>query len=248
MVESLEKGHKELLAIVGIAFLPFLIAGVLFIGFPSDEIPDDTVNEGLLIIPPIQIEVLESDGKWLLIHIVTERCSDECREVLFLTKQSRKALGKNAARVRRIAVASHELTEPFMQLIISEHKSLSLTVDSQVVDALSSAIQNDAIANFVFLMDPLGNVMMYYTPEILGKPLLQDLRRLLRVSRIGWFFVESIILTKKTLILSAISHELSYATCRDYLEVYKPRLVLLMLLSLALLIDHYIFLVRYVVA
>ena len=32
MVESLEKGHKELLAIVGIAFLPFLIAGVLFIG------------------------------------------------------------------------------------------------------------------------------------------------------------------------------------------------------------------------
>ena len=53
MVESLKKGHKELLAIVGIAFLPFLIAGVLFIGFPSDEIPDDTVNEGLLIIPPM---------------------------------------------------------------------------------------------------------------------------------------------------------------------------------------------------
>ena len=185
MVESLEKGHKELLAIVGIAFLPFLIAGLLFIGFPSDEIPDDTVNEGLLIIPPIQIEVLEGDGKWLLIHIVTEKCSDECREVLFLTKQSRKALGKNAARVRRIAVSSHELTEPFMQLIMSEHKSLSLTVDSQVVDALSSAIQNDAIANFVFLMDPLGKVMMYYTPEILGKPLLQDLRHLLRVSRIG---------------------------------------------------------------
>ena len=185
MVESLGKGQKELLAIIGIAVLPFLIAGVLFIGFPSDEISDDTVNDGLLIIPPIKMEALDSNGKWLLIHIVTESCGAKCKEVLFLTKQSRKALGKNAARVRRIAVSSHELGEPFMQLLMSEHKSLSLSVDSQVVDVLSSTIQNGAITNFVFLMDPLGNVMMYYTPDMLGKPLLQDLRHLLRVSRIG---------------------------------------------------------------
>lgn len=190
MTDSPKKGQQELLAIVGIAFLPFLIAGVLFIGFPSDEIPDETVNEGSLIIPPIQLAALstaglEVDGKWWLIHVVEDKCNNECRDVLFLTRQSRKALGKNAARVRRVAVSSGELAQSFMQLVESEHKSLSLAVDKRVVDAFATSIEQEKIVNYVFLMDPLGNVMMYYLPVKIGKPLLKDLRHLLRISRIG---------------------------------------------------------------
>ena len=190
MIDSPKNGQRELLAIVGIAFLPFLMAIVLFIGFPSDEIPDEPVNEGSLTTPPIQLAALntaglEADGKWWLIHAVEDKCNEECRNVLFLTRQSRKALGKNAARVRRIAVSGNELSASFLQLIESEHKSLSLVVNKQVIDAFATSIEPEEIGNYVFLVDPLGNVMMYYTPAKIGKPLLKDLRHLLRISRIG---------------------------------------------------------------
>jgi hypothetical protein len=37
----------------------------------------------------------------------------------------------------------------------------------------------------LYLIDPLGNLMMYYPPEATPKGLLEDLKRLLRLSSIG---------------------------------------------------------------
>jgi hypothetical protein len=34
-------------------------------------------------------------------------------------------------------------------------------------------------------VDPLGNIMMYYSKDFVGKELLKDLKKLLRTSNIG---------------------------------------------------------------
>jgi hypothetical protein len=37
----------------------------------------------------------------------------------------------------------------------------------------------------LYLVDPLGNIMMYYSTAFVGKELLKDLKKLLRNSNIG---------------------------------------------------------------
>ena len=37
----------------------------------------------------------------------------------------------------------------------------------------------------IYLVDPLGNIMMYYAKDFVGKQLLKDLKKLLKNSNIG---------------------------------------------------------------
>jgi len=47
------------------------------------------------------------------------------------------------------------------------------------------ALRSGEVSELVFLVDPLGNIMMYYTPTHSGKDLLKDLQKLLKASQIG---------------------------------------------------------------
>ncbi len=177
-------GRRELVAILGIAILPFVIAGIAFLDFPVDQIPDTTKNQGTLVYPPVQVEFLQSKAKqWSLIQVVKEDCAEVCEQTLYLTRQARKALGKDAARVHRVSLSRSDLSETFMNLIRNEHKSMLVLVDAESVEQLLQITAE--IDNMVFLMDPLGNIMMYFSPDKVGKPLMEDLRHLLRISRIG---------------------------------------------------------------
>jgi|TARA_B110000196_G_scaffold320136_1_gene340711 hypothetical protein len=177
-------GRRELVAILGIAILPFVIAGIAFLDFPVDQIPDTTKNQGTLVYPPVQVEFLQSKAKqWSLIQVVKEDCAEVCEQTLYLTRQARKALGKDAARVHRVSISRSDLSETFMNLIRNEHKSMLVLVDAESVEQLLQITAE--IDNMVFLMDPLGNIMMYFSPDKVGKPLMEDLRHLLRISRIG---------------------------------------------------------------
>jgi len=41
------------------------------------------------------------------------------------------------------------------------------------------------LQNAIYLVDPLGNLMMRFPPDLEPKSLLKDLKHLLKVSRIG---------------------------------------------------------------
>ncbi|MDG2072843.1 MAG: hypothetical protein P8J55_14200 [Pseudomonadales bacterium] len=181
---SKRAGRCELLAILGIAILPFVIAGITFLGFQMDQTPDSTKNQGTLVYPPVQIEFLRSAAKqWSLIQVVKEDCAEVCEQTLYLTRQARIALGKDAARVHRATLSRRELSTTFMDLIQNEHRSLLVLVDAESVERLLKITAE--VDNMVFLIDPLGNIMMYFPPDKVGKPLMEDLRHLLRISRIG---------------------------------------------------------------
>ncbi len=44
---------------------------------------------------------------------------------------------------------------------------------------------DDATAEVIYLIDPLGNLMMSYAPGAKPKGMLEDMKRLLRLSQIG---------------------------------------------------------------
>ena len=56
--------------------------------------------------------------------------------------------------------------------------------DEPLLDLLPN-VSGAVNAHRVYLIDPLGNLMMFYTPEAKPKGMLDDMKRLLRLSSIG---------------------------------------------------------------
>jgi len=148
-----------------------------------------TTNQGTLIQPPILLDDIETGPgrKWVLIIPVDTSCDDVCQRVLYLSRQTHIALGKNTSRVQRVIVTEGSLSAEFEELLKEEHseaKVIDLAGDNTIV-RLKALVPNGLHKLIVFVMDPNGNVMMYYRPEQGGKPMLKDLKHLLKTSNIG---------------------------------------------------------------
>jgi len=64
-----------------------------------------------------------------------------------------------------------------METITSEYPNMQL-VQITNADILSQGAG-------IYVVDPLGNIMMFYAFEQIGKPMLKDMKKLLRTSNIG---------------------------------------------------------------
>ncbi len=196
-------GQGKLILLILVALLPLVAALVMYFGRVG--LPAGTTNLGQLVVPPVAEEEhrialerpgtpwLQADGrrKWLMLVLApadsasgAEICAAQCRHVLYIVRQVNIALGKDADRV------AHVLLDPGLpaELNREDPQRLILPVDMEERQRLHSLLvgrQVDAVPWSVLLMDPLGNIMMRYPPTLNGKDVLEDLKRLLKVSKIG---------------------------------------------------------------
>ncbi len=180
-------GRTKLVILIAIAFVPIFVAYTVFFNFP-DLLPDMTTNNGTLIQPPIQLEELglEAEHKWVLLIPVGRTCDLTCEETLHMTRQIHIGLGKYTPRVQRVILTQGKMDTAFEALLASEHPGVSLvSIDGTRSLSELSRLAKGQLEQMVFVMDPNGNIMMYFTPEQVGKPMLKDLKHLLKVSNIG---------------------------------------------------------------
>jgi len=181
------------------AGLPVFMATIMY--FTGSMVPEGRNNKGSLIVPPLAVQMLELqlqqagegdvEGKWELIVFGSDNCgSKTCQEMLHNTRQVNVALGREAGRVVRryinvggeldaAVVQAFQISHPRLHLSYTNHMRLEVFLDKEL-DA--SQVTS---GSFVFVADPLGNVMMYYTQENPGGDMLNDLKKLLKVSNIG---------------------------------------------------------------
>jgi len=181
-------GRIKLLVIISIAFVPIIVAYIVFLYFP-ELLPDMTTNQGTLIQPPIVLDhiAMEPGQKWVLLIPVGSGCDDVCQRVLYLSRQTHIALGKNRSRVQRVILTEGQLSANFVDLLDKEHSGAKI-IDISGGDTamrLRELVPDGLHKLIVFVMDPNGNVMMYYRPDQGGKPMLDDLKHLLKTSNIG---------------------------------------------------------------
>jgi cytochrome oxidase Cu insertion factor (SCO1/SenC/PrrC family) len=195
------RSQRQLLLLAGIFFAPLLVAFVLYYGF-SGWRPSGSTNKGDLITParPLELGVLldpqdqplDEDllrGKWSLIYIGNGRCDARCREALTLVRQTRLALNDDASRVQRIFLATADCCN--LEYLDAEHEGLLTARADEASDRKFLATfptYGDApveSAGRIYIVDPLGNLMMSYAPDAPQKALLEDLRKLLKLSHIG---------------------------------------------------------------
>ncbi len=187
--EAVRRSRMKLLLIAGIVVIPILAAYTIMF-FKSEWIPTGTTNNGTLVSPSVSIAELglaESlPDKWVLMHPTAESCDVECQEMLYLSRQVHTALGKETSRVERYLVTRREISPDYLELLETEHGSMGrLQLKPGELETLLPNIKDLYQAEYVLLIDPNGNIMMYYTREQSGKPMMRDLKHLLRISKIG---------------------------------------------------------------
>lgn len=183
----------------GVGAIPILLAFIMY--FSGSLIPQGRTNNGTLILPPldindwglsaeVEIKTDSEDGKWRLIVVGDGSCDQRCQEALFIVRQVNTALGREAKRVEHAYVELKTTLDPELtQLIKTEHPELLVFLGDRyrVTRSIDQKLSgSDALSSsYIFVADPLGNIMMYYTQENVGRDILDDMKRLLKVSKIG---------------------------------------------------------------
>jgi cytochrome oxidase Cu insertion factor (SCO1/SenC/PrrC family) len=137
-----------------------------------------TQNDGIITSDYLQ-------RKWTFIIVGSKRCDLYCEANLFKTRQARLALGENLRRVQRLYLITVNDSIGELPPVLEQHPrmtvaSLQAEAQKQVLETLGE----EALGK-VFLVDPLGNVMMRYNNEATAKGMVKDLQHLIRASRIG---------------------------------------------------------------
>jgi cytochrome oxidase Cu insertion factor (SCO1/SenC/PrrC family) len=127
-------------------------------------------------------------GKWALIYIGEGACDERCRSSLYKINQLRLAQGKNAHRVRSVWLAPRDADDAARQRLRSEYPELTVMLadDPAMAELRRQFAYGEApVSGSLYIVDPLGNLMMRYALDAEPRGMLKDLERLLRVSSIG---------------------------------------------------------------
>jgi hypothetical protein len=99
--------------------------------------------------------------------------------MLYLSRQVVTGLGKDANRVQRVVMMTRDAPD-LMEHLKSEHPDVKVVTGEMTFKPIV-----DLDAPVLLLMDPNHNVMMLYSLDKAGKPMLRDLKHLLKISNIG---------------------------------------------------------------
>jgi len=194
VVEPAQNGQRksvrpQLFFIALVFFGPLLVAAWMYYGGHFDTA--GTSNHGALLEPITNLpevlpdsEVLErGHGTWLLLYSNAAGCADSCRDALYTMRQGRQMLGKEQNRLLRVFL--HGDTPPDTVFIAREHQGLITTQDAKLGVLLTNKKPAELPDGGYYLVDPLGNLVMYFRPDMNPSEMVDDIKRLLRLSRIG---------------------------------------------------------------
>lgn len=185
----MDKGKRTLLLIAAVCIAPVIASYSAYYLLPVTR----TTNYGELLSPAPGGEIrgvrpdgtsfsLEAQrGKWVLLVADSGACAEGCQKKLYATRQARKMQGKEQLRVTRVFLALDAAASP-PELAAAHPDLVVARVERGAVSWLPAP---RGVEGHIFLIDPLGNVILRYDGDPDIKSLNKDLARLLKASRVG---------------------------------------------------------------
>jgi cytochrome oxidase Cu insertion factor (SCO1/SenC/PrrC family) len=182
--------RSKFLLLVGVFVVPVVAAWLAYFGWR----PAGHTNYGdLLPVAPLQhtrgatpagvpFDLQALQGKWVMVHVGPAACNAACARQLYLMRQTRIAQGKEQSRIERLWV----LTDAAMPdaALLQEHPGLHVwRPDTAVFAGQFPAVNRRA--EHLYLVDPLGNLMLRFPARLDAKRMMKDLKLLLKASQIG---------------------------------------------------------------
>ncbi|MEZ9314001.1 hypothetical protein [Vibrio lentus] len=177
------KGRLMLIGLILIFALPAIIAKTVL---DQHWYTAGVTNSGELVEPRVTLEdfgitLPVAEEGWLVGYIAPTECESLCEQQLHYLNQSYLALGKNKERVTAV-------------VFVAEGVSLKGTINKPDLEFLAGGDQLRAefAPASIVIIDPLGQLVMEYKsvsePSQLvsqSKGMIHDLRKLLKLSRVG---------------------------------------------------------------
>jgi cytochrome oxidase Cu insertion factor (SCO1/SenC/PrrC family) len=189
-------GRKILLILAVIFLLPFTVAATLHLL----QVKPGGRSYGDLVKPPLNLKfpVLHDiqgktfgaarwQKKWSIVMVDTTRCTEACQTQVYMLKQVRTSLGKEIQRVQQVLLVPAEIKGEAFNELQKKYPDLIVLVgaDAETVRFAGEFNLSGQPAGYIYLVDPLGNLMMTYSKNKDPKGLRSDLTHLLKNSWAG---------------------------------------------------------------
>lgn len=150
-----------------------------------DLAPGTSGNYGTLLRPQhVALPAAgELKGKWVLVQFDGGACSAACERKLYFMRQVRRAQGREMQRVARLWLLTDSV-QPSLALL--EAIEGTVVAPRGGIDAANGAFPAEgSVTDYIYLVDPLGNLMMRFPRDPDPSRVIKDLQRLLRASSFG---------------------------------------------------------------
>ncbi len=193
-IDKQRKGRWKLFAVILICAAPLIASYLTYYVIK----PQGRTNYGELIDPraypvpdlgattldgkPIALDAYK--GKWMMVQVSDADCQEPCRKRLHDMRQLRLAQGKDMDRIERIWLITDD--QPLETMVIREYDGTHmLRVKPDALKAWLPVEQGTTAADHIYVVDPLGNLMMRFPKDADPNKIKKDLSKLLKASRIG---------------------------------------------------------------
>jgi len=121
-------------------------------------------------------------GKWVLLMVDSGACDAFCQRKLYQMRQVRLTQGKDMERIERTWLIEDDV-RPSSELAAEYEGTRMLSARGS--ETLSRLPADRSVRDHIYIVDPLGNLMMRYPRDADPSKMKKDLTRLLRVSAVG---------------------------------------------------------------
>lgn len=182
---------------------PVILAWLVFYVVPEWQ-PSGTTNHGRLVepvrpLPAFQIATVANGtidetflrGKWTLVYWLGGNCDEACMQQLFTLRQVRLAQGKNIDRLQRLMLwAKQDASSAGTDAVQQHYPGLVIAPaiaaeQSHLLGVFAVDGADVLTAGRAYLVDPLGNLMMFWQPGDDPAGIIKDLEKLLKWSGLG---------------------------------------------------------------
>lgn len=189
-VVEIRAARRKLLLLVLIFAAPVILAYAVYYLFPAAA--GDRANLGELLVPARPLPPLDLGGKdgqplfskqWTLLIVAPAGCAEACQDRLRATGKVRRMLHDDISRVQRVLITGDSQGR---RLGANKGSDLLVRVGGERLSVFFRKAGPEAVGpGVIYLVDPLGNWVLYYPASLDATALFKDLKRLLKLSQIG---------------------------------------------------------------
>lgn len=187
-------GRWKLFAVIAVCASPMIASYLSYYVIK----PEGRTNYGAFIdprahpIPPLSARTLDGkpmeltalDGKWRMVQVAGGDCPQSCQDTLYAMRQLRLTQGKEMSRVERVWLVTDDA--PIDTTLLRAYDGThTLRVDAATLKGWLPTEPGTQAADHLYVIDPLGNLMMRFPKNPDLNKVKKDLGRLLKASRIG---------------------------------------------------------------
>ena len=187
----------KFIALITVFFSPFIGGWLALYVF---EVRPESGNYGTLVQPvkKLQWPIFESESgvrydngfgkKWTFLLLTRQLCAEQCRSNLYYMRQIRTLLGRDTTRLQNVLISTQDFDDDLREYLV-DYPNLVL-INVAAGESLFSQFQVDGAEQVgstprLYLVDPDHNYMMYYPAENDHYRILEDIKKLMKLSQIG---------------------------------------------------------------